>query len=167
MGMRWTSRAWWVMVAAALGCVVGAALAPPRAEATAGSPVPPTPPALRYRTFDVRPVAVASDLLPVTPDVLGARLGARLEDRLRGWGLRPAEGDPDVVVVYAAAQRTTSPVERLAGLQPLEGTLTIKLYDPEAKRVVWESSGQAGERDLDKLIDVLLDRTLTTSPPPS
>jgi hypothetical protein len=164
--MRWSSRAWWVGAAAAVGCVIGAALTP-LAEAAPGSPTPPTPPALRYRTFQVQPVAVASQSPAGNPDVLGAQLAARLEDRLRGWGLRPAENNPDVVVVYAAAERTTSPVERLAGLQPVEGTLTIKLYDPEAKRVVWQSSGQAGERNLDQLIDTLLDRALTVSPPPA
>jgi hypothetical protein len=162
--MRWTSRAWWTGVAAVIGCVVGAALAPP--AGAAGAPSPPTPPALRYRTFEVRPVVVATEV-PPAPDQLGARLAASLEDRLRRMGLNPSQDDPDVVVLYAAAERTTSPVERLTGLQPLEGTLTIKLYDPDAKRVVWQSSGQGGERDLDKLVEVLLDRTLLTTPPPS
>jgi hypothetical protein len=136
----------------------------PRSADAAGS-VPP----LRYRTFEVRPVAVevSSVTAPVSPDVLGARVGAALEDRLEGRGLRRSSDNPDVVVEYAVAGRTTSPVERLTGLQPIEGTLSVKLYDPEAQRVVWQSSAQAGERELDDLVRVLLDRALFTAPTPS
>jgi hypothetical protein len=169
VAMKVNARSWGMAAIAALSFGWGGLRALPQAEAAGtvgGPPSTPTPPALRYLTFEVRPIAVTTEGA-MKPDPLGARIAASLEDRLRSRGLRAEQNDPDVIVMYAVSGRNTSSAERLAGLKPLEGSVTIQLYDPDAKRVVWESSARAGEGQLDDLVKTLLDRALVTTPVPA
>jgi hypothetical protein len=126
---------------------------------------PTAAPAFRYRTFTLQQGVVQSVGLASEAHAFRDRLDEHLRRQLRDRGLEESQRKPDLVVVYTATERVTSPIERFTGSEPHEGGLTVQLVDSDQQKVVWQSTAQAGGQDLDKLAKAMVDRALRVSPP--